>query len=65
MERAMATATVQSWEEAPYWEGDDRKLTKARVVQKFIGDVQGVCGSERESASTGPGRCRPHHESDY
>jgi hypothetical protein len=42
----MATATgafkIASWNEEPYWEGDDgRKLTRAQVGQTFEGDVTG------------------------
>jgi hypothetical protein len=43
----MATATgeiqITSWNEEPYWEGDDgRKLTQARVAQTYSGDVAGA-----------------------
>lgn len=39
---ANARFTIRSWEETPYSEGPDQpKLTRARVVKTFSGDIDG------------------------
>lgn len=40
--RANARFAITSWDEKPYSEGDDLpKLTRARVIKTFSGDVEG------------------------
>src|ERR1700687_2076829 len=40
--KAAGTFEVTAWDERPYLElADGRKLTRARVTQRFSGDIQG------------------------
>ena len=43
---ATSTFKIDSWDEQPYAEHEDTKLTKASVTQSFSGDLSGTASVE-------------------
>jgi Protein of unknown function (DUF3224) len=40
-ERAIASFDITTWDEQPYDEGDGLRLSRARVVKVFRGEIEG------------------------
>src|SRR4029453_8651673 len=52
-ERAIASFDITTWDEQPYDEGDGLRLSRARVVKVFRGEIEGESTAELLMAIAG------------